>query len=349
MLKAINQSISHFIKQRFDRWLAKRMPAKKRFTLSNRNIFIFPSKFGLVYIGFILLIFLLGTNYQNNLILLFAYLLASLFITAMLHSFYNLSGVTIESVGEIKGYANSQINALFKLNSQSQGYQFSFNFNGQKPTVYAGLNTQQQIEVKINNLPRGKLPLGRLTIASDHVLGLFRTWTHLDFDATAIVYPMPKAIVGRYQPSDAQSTSDEINDKQQSAQRGQGNEDFYALDRYQKGQPLAHVAWKQVARGRGWYSKLYQSEPSGDLMLSLASMPAGDIETKLSMLCYLVQEYHQKSLTFGLELGKQVIAPSVGNGHFEQCLLALASFGSTNTVQATSQKIAEDNINEALK
>ena len=60
-------------------WLNKRIPAATRFSLNHKNIFIFPSRFGGLYLFLCLGLFILGTNYQNNLMILLCYFLVSLF------------------------------------------------------------------------------------------------------------------------------------------------------------------------------------------------------------------------------------------------------------------------------
>ena len=62
------------------KWLDKRIPAANEFQLSHRSIFIFPAKFGALFLALCALLFLLGTNYQNNLMLLLCYFLVALFL-----------------------------------------------------------------------------------------------------------------------------------------------------------------------------------------------------------------------------------------------------------------------------
>ena len=64
-----------FFKNNFNRWLAKRIPSQKEHRLNSSNILIYPTRFGLGYLAIVMLIFLLGTNYQNNIILLLSYLM----------------------------------------------------------------------------------------------------------------------------------------------------------------------------------------------------------------------------------------------------------------------------------
>ena len=73
-----------FWQRRAARWLARRIPPASRLTLGYRNLFILPSRLGYQYLLLLGALFVLGTNYQNNLVLALAYLLLSLFITTLI-------------------------------------------------------------------------------------------------------------------------------------------------------------------------------------------------------------------------------------------------------------------------
>ncbi|MGL6165381.1 MAG: DUF58 domain-containing protein, partial [Aeromonas veronii] len=75
------------------RWLKRRIPPARQITLGTRSLFILPTRMGLLYLLVLLAIYLLGTNYQNNLVLLVAYCLGSLFMAAMWLTHRNLLGL----------------------------------------------------------------------------------------------------------------------------------------------------------------------------------------------------------------------------------------------------------------
>ena len=54
----------------------------------------------------------------------------------------------------------------------------------------------------------------------------------------------------------------------------------------------------------------------------------GDIEERLSRLCYWVLELSQRRQSFALRLPGFLLAPGSGDEHREACLQALALFGS---------------------
>ena len=136
---------SRIINKRFNRWLKRRIPPASQHKLSNRNIFIMPSRFGFVYLIFVVLLFLLATNYQNNAIMLLSYLMASVFITTMMHSFFNLSGIALSADKKAAGYANTQIAFPIQISSPNKRVNLNFCFDDQQafhlPQVIQGEQT----------------------------------------------------------------------------------------------------------------------------------------------------------------------------------------------------------------
>jgi len=324
--------ILNFFKAKFDLWLKKRIPAALKQNLSNRNVFIFPTKFGFVFLFFDLILFLLATNYQNNLIMLLSYLLASLFISAMLHSFFNLSGLQLEAKANVKGFAGNYLYLPIKLISSKGRFNLNFSFAQQTEANRASINANQFEKAKSEVLvpmycdKRGIFAAGRVKLSSEYSLGLFTCWTQLAFASTFVVYPEPKQVqlkLNNHLLDDESANSTKIVDQ---------GDDFYQLKNYVLGEPLSQVAWKHLAKGQGWFSKANQQNVSQQQWLNLAEMPSTNIEQKLSYLCYLAQEYNQQGIEFGVVLGEQKIAPTQGKEHLEQCLMALAEFSNKQGV-----------------
>jgi len=332
----------------FNRWLARRMPADAHQFLTSKNIFIFPTRFGFSYLAFILLLFLLGTNYQNNVIILFSYVMVSLFVTCMLHSFFNLSGLKIALEGQQIGYAKKELMVPIKVKSTKSRFDLTFEFP-QKFQVRKNLKKSKDMtkyQVHYSSITSGETALhipftafkrglcnpGRVKISSQYSLGLFNTWTRLDFGNQLIIAPMPVVIDG----SIANLSTEE--EGEENAEKSiKGTDDFYELKPYIEGEPLTHVAWKQLARGQGWLSKKYQQNQGKPLWLKLKDMPTNSREMKLAYLCYLVLEFHKSGESFGIILdepthlntkaeGGNKIAPSSGKEHLQNCLIALANF-----------------------
>lgn len=357
LASVITQPIKSFISKRVDRWLSKRVPSNVEHKLSNRNIFIIPTRFGFTFLFFDVLLFLLGTNYQNNAILLLSYLLASLFITVMMHSFYNFSQLAFSSSATQYTFAKQQAYFPITVNAQKTHFDLNFLFPSQhkampkepiqkKPnhkelsqkersiTLEQTDAGESQVLIPYLATKRGVINLGRVKVFSEYSLGLFITWAMLDFSHQLVVFPEPKKLNNSHNYLSGLEGDDDQNPTSFN-QTSAGTDDFSELKNYITGESQARVAWKQLARGQGKLSKHYENQQGSLRWLKLSSMPSFDIETKLSYLSYLILEYGKSGLDYGLVLdipsstdshGAVKIIPNSGFAHQQNCLIALAKF-----------------------
>jgi len=297
------------------------MPASATQTLSNRNIFILPSRFGISYLIFVFVLFLLGTNYQNNVIILLSYLFASLFISAMLQSFFNLSGLTLRCHQQISAYAKQSATFALTIDSDKPRYTLSFQFLNQEKYQHKKLDTGTTLlNIPYCSLQRGINLPGRLRISSEYSLGLFICWTQLDFDCEVITYPE------QHHFQNLHSSMMSHQEDERGIKVVEGGDDYGELRQYRPGESLSQVAWKHLARGQGWLSKTNQQQQGHDVWLNLQSLPSGDIEIKLQMLAYLVLEQYKQDQYWGIDLGNKKILPNSGKKHLTHCLTLLAYY-----------------------
>ena len=84
--------------ERFKKWVNRRIPPAREVTLDQKRIFIFPSRVGLFFFFCILVMLMTAINFESNLSYGLTFWLVTLFIIATLHTYANLSGVTIRAV-----------------------------------------------------------------------------------------------------------------------------------------------------------------------------------------------------------------------------------------------------------
>lgn len=341
----------------WNKWLNKRIPAATQHHLNHHNIFIFPAKFGLLFLALCVLLFLLGTNYQNNLMLLLCYFLLAIFLVNLLASYINFARIDLQIGKCPEVFVDDNLHIPLWLNANNDGNSpvkglLHFKFQDIQPQPTKKNTTQKDqsstiVDADAFSNPihlsqachqRGKLTLSRVTVQSFYPLGLYRCWSHLAFTHQITVFPKPLPCEIQLHISDHSSPkkSGEIANEQT------GHDDFSHLKAYQTGEPLNHVAWKELAKGRGMISKQFSSIGNhiGWLKLSAEyknkTLPHHSKELKtaldqqlnkeLSELCYQVIELSRTQRTFGLDLGAQCIAPNSGPEHRLACLHALAYF-----------------------
>ncbi|MCL5668742.1 MAG: DUF58 domain-containing protein [Gammaproteobacteria bacterium] len=300
------------------RFLRGEGPQAGPITLTRRRVFILPTRYGWLF-GLMLLVMWLGSvNYNNGLGFALTFLLGSLAMVSILHTYRNLSGLTFSAGRVAPVFAGEQ--ARFAINMENPGGagrpSIALQLPGEAPVV---CDAPQQTSVTLTRLvsQRGLLPMGRFTISTVFPLGLFRAWAHLDLDMHCLVYPRPAAP----QPlPDMQPASSE-------SSRGRGAEDFSGVRDYQGGDSLRHVHWKAVARQDALLTKQFSGGEESELWLDWRSLPPDmDVESRLSLLCRFVLDAHGAQLRYGLRLPGREIAPASGEAHQRACLEALALF-----------------------
>ncbi|QSX35319.1 DUF58 domain-containing protein [Shewanella avicenniae] len=305
----------------FSAWLKKRIPAANQQTLSHHSIFILPSGFGLVWVVLIVLLFLFGTNYQNNLVIGMALLLASVFVSTILHSYRNLAGLTLLSTGSTHTYAGQELSIPVKLYATKSLYQLQLSYPHNPELKVDEVSTEPQPRVlAFKTLRRGRVIPGRLMIESRYPLGLCRVWSWLDLNTEHLAFPKP--IAGHLGFT---SQEGDIGD---GGVAPKGVDEYAGLRSYIPGESLKQVAWKQWAQERGMLSKEFTTPEGDPVWLQLPKqIDNAQLEHWLSVLCYQIDELAKNPNQYwGLQLGHIKISPATGQAHRIACLSALACY-----------------------
>ncbi|WP_199608591.1 DUF58 domain-containing protein [Flocculibacter collagenilyticus] len=303
-----------------DKWLSKRIPTAKSVQLSNRSIFILPSKMGIGFLVLCFILFLTGTNYQNNLILLICYISVSLFISAMIFAYFNLKDLVLSQHKQERFYAGSNSFIHIKLGQDNQqtsknAFSLHFKIENQPSVSLDKLTDPCVVQIPTAHLPRGKHKQPRIKVYSNFPCNLFTCWSYVDLDIHLIIYPSPKNAVEALNTRSSLPTNE-------SKHSLHGKTDFESIRDYQKGDSPNIISWKHVAKYNDrWVSKTFEQQVSVKHWLDYNAM-SGDKEARLSQLCYLVTQ--QGNVEFGLKLPKQIIEQNKGQQHTQNCLEALA-------------------------
>lgn len=318
-------SLERFAHRRFIRWVDTHIPRASQHLLNRKKLFIFPSRRGLALMGVILILWLLGTNYQNNLILALAFLLTSVFVVVILETHNNLTSLRISYAGASPAFAGENVEFVFSLESQTRKYCESLEFKWDSEddslvNVIVAPGESIKIRVALASDRRGWLKPGRLLVQSYFPLGIMRCWSWLNWDMQALVYPrpLPCSLPG------AASTDEDSDGHHPSS----GGEDFSGLRDYRSGDSLKQIAWKSFAQEKGLFVKEFGQNVSRETWLDFSQVPFADPEERLSGLCYWALEFSQRDEFFGVLLPGQVIEPDKGENHRRRVLEALAMFGS---------------------
>lgn len=268
------------IKQRFklSRFFKGEAPASGPIELTQRRVFILPTRRGFGMVLTIILLLLIAFVYNNNLVYMLGFLLASIFFVTILHTYKALAGLVVQVgyaqpvfAGENAGFAVTVINPGIDARqalSVSVHSEQTFSLparEGKTLTLYA------------QTIKRGWQMLETVTFASSYPLGIFRAWSPLRFASKVLVYPQPSSVSLPFPHGIGPQTSG-----QRHLDR-LGREEFNGVRAYQNGDSWRQIHWKAYAKGQGLYSKEYAAESGGSqLWLSYESTPGYTLEERLS-------------------------------------------------------------------
>lgn len=311
------------VQQYFQRWVSKRTPRANQVVLQHRTIYVFPSKQGGAFLVLIGLVWILGTNYQNNLILGLSFFLVSVMLVSVIHAFKNLLGLRFTpaavqhaAVGDLAAF-DIEISSSYLNDHHGLMLQVDDEFD----TVRADVNAGKAICVRLNIRARhrGWLKLPRVKLRSYFPLGLIRAWAYINLDHRALIFPKPVAC-------DLPPLGAGLGDEGKFVSPRPGDE-FQGFQSYQPGSPLSQIAWKQYARGAGLHLKDYRALQSEHFWLDWQSINASDTELALSNLSYWVNYFSENNMEFGLRLPHLTVGLGRGDVHRLEALTALALFG----------------------
>jgi len=326
--QAIGGGIRSRIQGRFQRWLVRRVPPVREALLSQRNIFIFPSAAGLVFLFMLLTLLLTGINYENNLVLALTFLLGGMFVISVLHTFANLSGLVLSGAQAPSVFVGQRACFQLRIRDTQQRVHDDLRivWDDAEPTIVRmQANAQLDLPLYISTHQRGPMRPGRLRIDTRYPTGLIRAWCRIALDTRCVVFPSPGPLTP-LQRADGSGDDGLLTEQE-------GTDDFSGFRTYREGDPLRHVAWKTLARGQPLQLREYISQADRQQWLDWDhTATLGDTEHRLSVLCRWVLEFERDGSEYGLRMPAESIAPGRGDGHRDRCLTALALFGYSEPV-----------------
>jgi uncharacterized protein (DUF58 family) len=290
-------------------------------TLGIRNIYIFPTRYGLLYLSCLTAMLIGSINYNNNLGFLLTFLLGSLGLTAMLHTYGMLWRMRLTAAVAAPVFAGDSMDVEIVVGNIDRPRTALCWFFNPDHSVCTNLSPDGPVRIRVPAVTagRGWFSPPRLRIACDYPLGLFRAWARIDTDIREVVYPKPmNGPAPRVQCLGDRGAGGSLT--------VMGNDDFLGLSAYQPGDPQQRIHWQAYSRGRGLYIKQFAGQASTGIVLDMQQINAREVEKKLSILCFHVLRIHRQGLPYGLKLSSQVILPACGRTHRDRCLRVLALF-----------------------
>lgn len=280
-----------------------------------------PTRYGWLFVLVICGMLIGSVNYNNNLGFLFTFLLASMVLVSLVHSYRNLHRIMVSSIQVRPVFASQK--AVFVIGLQTLSKQsFSIRLlldDGPETIVQSISQNGQRAMVSLPTTKRGRLSPAKLNIKSDFPLGLFEFKTYYQPLVECMVYPKPV-------PVQKLTWQDLFMAHAPEGTALESVEDFKGLRSFQNGDATQHIFWKAFSKGQGLMVKEFEGNASPSLCFSWEKLTMDQVEKKLSLLCGMVLKAHSMKLKFGLLLPGNYIRPGTGKNHKHACLRMLALF-----------------------
>ncbi len=316
--RLLNGRLINSLRQSFSR--TAQVDAAGEITITPKQIYILPTRFGTGFALMIVAMLIGSNNYGINLGFMLTFLLSGMGLSAMIQTWRNLVHLEITPGHAEPVYCGEMAEFFVYVHNRRPDNRSALQLKvGENPVAFdlAG-NQGLRVSCQIHTAKRGLLSPPRWTVCSYFPLGLFCSWAYFNTMTKCLVYPKPAADSSLDALFRRQIGDDRKNDD---------NLDFQGHRKYRPGDAPHRIDWKALARGRGCLVKHFAKNGDDNAVwLEWFDVMADDVEQKLSILCRAVIELSRFDSPFGLSLPGTRIAPDCGPEHKKTCLTALAIF-----------------------
>jgi len=314
------------VRRRFRAWWQQRLARTDTLMLTQRNVYILPTRAGLMF-GLTLLVLLVASiNYQLGLGYVLTFLLAGSGAMSMHLTHGTLRGLTLHLRPPQAVFAGTP--ALIDITLTSDGRaRFGIGLRMEDtPTAtlsWTDVPAGAQSQAQVSFLPaqRGRHAIPAISAETRFPLGLFRAWAVWRPASELLAYPRPE------QPAAALPAAHATPGGPAQRRHADGGE-VEGVRSYRRGDPLKRVAWKKSARnleaGGGLVSRDTSATVQQELWLDWQHGAGLDPESRLSRLCAWVLAADRAGVDHGLRLPGVALPPAQGDAHRRHCLETLA-------------------------
>lgn len=320
------------LRARWERYWQSRHPRRERTTLTQRNLYILPTRPGWLFALTLIVLLVASINYQLNLGYLLTFLLAGCGAVSMHMTHSDLRGLSMHMRPPASVHAGDALGMEVVLDNPDARPRFGVGlYTGRAPKgsehgqrlVWTDVPAGSSSIVRLGFVApqRGWVELPRVTVLTRFPFGLFQAWS-IWYPATrALVYPKPEFPVAPLPPNSLMPSP-----HPHRATAAQGELD--GVRDYQRGDALRQIAWKKSSRTIETTGSLVSRDrdarqrPQWWLDWQQASGLPG--EARLSRLTAWVLLADRSGAAYGLRLPHLEIEPDTGDAHRQRCLEALA-------------------------
>ena len=308
-------------RQRLRRWFESRLPLSDTITLTQRNVYILPSRPGLMLAATLTVLLVASINYQLNLGYLLTFLLAGSAAVGMHVCHGTLRGLRMHLLPPEPTFARSTTTLEIHLTNERRTPRRSIALSVADTGhwTWSDVPAQGEARVTVTFQPgeRGRHRVPALTAETRYPLGAFRVWTVWRPAASVVVYPVPEPRAPALPPGEPRAGGAQATSIQHTGE-------FDGVRAYRRGDPRKLVLWKKLAKADELISRDGQQAQRHELWLDYEQAGLPGKEARLSRLCAWVLAADRLGIDYGLRLPGLAYKPASGAAHRLACLEALA-------------------------
>jgi len=312
------------VRRRFRAWWQGRLPRSDTLVLTQRNIYILPTRAGLMFAATLVVLLLASINYQLNLGYVLTFLLAGSGLVSMHVTHNTLRSLTLRLRPPAPVFADEAARLDIVLTSPGAarfGIGLKLLDAPAATLVWTDVPAGGQAGVQIGFVPgrRGWHEVPALGAETRFPLGLFRAWTVWRPASRVLAWPRPE------QPPPPLPGANAVAGAQALARIERGNE-LDGVRNYRRGDTMRQIVWKKVAKSGQLVSRETRAAGARELWLDWVAASGSDAEQRLSRLAAWVLSAEHAGVDYGLRLPGQEVAPAQGDAHRRALLDLLAVY-----------------------
>src|SRR3954466_4966339 len=267
-----------YVRRRFRQWWQARLPLADTMTLTQRNVYILPTRPGFMLLLTLVVLLVGSINYQLNLGYLLTFLLAGSAIVGMHVCHATLRGMTMNLTPPEPQFAGASTHVTVVLTNPRKSTRHGIGLAVLDAThadrwVWTDVPAQGSCSVQVAFKPerRGLHPVPPLTAETRFPLGTFRVWTVWRPASQVLVYPTPETFPPPLPPGEPRAGG-------AATARPQNSGEFEGVRAYRRGAPLKLVVWEKAAKSDELVSRDTMQSQRMELWLDYAQSGSADRE-----------------------------------------------------------------------
>lgn len=309
------------VRQRVRAWWHDRLPLRDTLPLTQRNVYILPTRAGWMLASTLVVLLVGSINYQLNLGYLLTFLLAGSAAAGMVVSHGTLRGLTLHLLAPQPLFAGALAVLQVRLVNARRTPRHAIGVALLDTAHWSWTDVPAQgeatVQVSFKPARRGLHRVPTLTAETRFPLGTFRVWTVWRPAAQVLVYPAPEALPPPLPPGEPRSGAG-------LAGGARATGEFDGVRGYQRGDPMKLIVWKKFAKSGELVSRDTLHMQRQELWLDFARTGGLDVDGRIARLTAWVLMADEQGLDYGLRLPGIEIQPASGAAQRLRCLEALA-------------------------